>query len=80
MVFDGSCGFCRRWITRWQRLTGSVIDYCPFQEERIAVQFPEIDQQQFAAAVHLVESDGRVSFGAEAVFRSLALALVAGVV
>lgn len=73
MVFDGTCGFCRRWIRRWQQTTGAAVDYLPSQDERIAADFPEIPHEHFAAAVQLIEPDGRVSAGAEAVFRVLAI-------
>jgi predicted DCC family thiol-disulfide oxidoreductase YuxK/uncharacterized membrane protein YphA (DoxX/SURF4 family) len=72
LVFDGDCHFCRRWIARWQRITGDAISYIPFQDESIAAGFPEIPREDFAQAVHLILPDGSVCRGAEAVFRSLA--------
>jgi predicted DCC family thiol-disulfide oxidoreductase YuxK len=83
MIFDGDCNFCRHWIGRWQRSTGTRVDYLEFQ--KLGERFPEIAQSSFEGAVQLVELDGRVSSGADAVFRlfdysaksprSLALAL-----
>ena len=70
MIFDGDCGFCRRWILRWQSLTGETIDYAPYQEA--AHRFPHIPKDDFAQAVHLIDADGKSYKGAEAVFRSLA--------
>jgi predicted DCC family thiol-disulfide oxidoreductase YuxK len=70
MVYDGDCNFCRRWIARWRVLTGDKVDYAPFQE--VAGRFPEIPKEVFEEAVQFVESNGDVSGGAEAVFRSLA--------
>jgi len=70
LIFDGDCGFCRKWITRWQSMTGDRIDYAPYQE--VGEQFPRISQQEFVTAVQLVDTDGRIFSGAEAVFRSLA--------
>ncbi len=70
MVFDGDCGFCRIWIERWRR--GSAgIDYVPYQEA--ADWFPDIPREAFARAVHLIEPGGKVSHGACAVLRALAL-------
>jgi len=69
-VFDGECGFCRRWIERWRRLTGDAVEYAPYQE--VASRFPEIPVEHFRQAAHLLEEDGRWSRGAEAVFRTLA--------
>jgi len=70
MLFDQDCGFCRRWIARWQRFTGDRVDYESFQS--VADRFPEIPRAQFASAVHLIEPDGSYCSGAEAVLRTLA--------
>ena len=64
--------FARWWVRRWQQTTGDRVDYLPVQDPRIAAQFPEIPRQQFDAAVQLIEPDGSVCSGAEAVFRILA--------
>ena len=69
LVYDGNCNFCRRWIDRWRHLTGDRVDYAPSQE--VAPRFPEIPRERFDAAVYLLEPDGTVSRGAEAVFRAL---------
>jgi hypothetical protein len=42
------------------------------QDPRIAAQFPEIPRGRFDAAVQLIEVNGLVYSGAEAVFRALA--------
>ncbi len=70
LIYDGDCGFCRRWIARWQSITGDRVEYAPYQE--VASEFPEIPQEQFEASVQLIEPGGTVSSGAEAVFRTLA--------
>ena len=72
MVFDGDCNFCTLWIRRWQQMTGDAVDYLPAQDPHIAAQFPEIPREQFDTAVQLIETDGSVYSGAEAVFRTLA--------
>ena len=72
LVFDGDCNFCAWWVRRWQQTTGDRVDYLPVQDPRIAAQFPEIPRQQFDTAVQLIETDGSVYSGAEAVFRTLA--------
>ncbi|MEN3368026.1 MAG: hypothetical protein V7609_169 [Verrucomicrobiota bacterium] len=69
MLFDGNCHFCRRWIERWREMTGDAVEYAPFQEA--AERFPEIPREAFKEAVHFIETDGSVSRGAAAVFRSL---------
>ncbi len=72
LVFDGDCNFCTWWVRRWQQMTGDRVDYRPAQDPAIAAQFPEIPRQHFETAVQLIETDGTVYSGAEAVFRTLA--------
>ncbi len=70
MLFDGDCHFCRHWIERWRQATGSAVDYEPFQ--KTAAVYPEIPSSAFERAVQLIEPDGQVFSGAEAVLRALA--------
>jgi len=70
LLFDADCGFCRRWIARWQHITGDRVDYESFQSA--ASRFPDIAREDFAQAIHLIEPDGSHTSGAEAVFRALA--------
>ncbi len=70
-MFDGDCGFCRRWIRKWNKLTADRVRYAPYQQA--LVQFPQLTEQQCAAAVQLVMPDGTVYSGACAVFRALHL-------
>jgi predicted DCC family thiol-disulfide oxidoreductase YuxK len=72
MVFDGDCRFCSFWIRRWQRLTGDAVDYLPSQDPQIAARFPEIPRENYQTSVQLIEPNGNVISGAEAVFRALA--------
>ena len=72
MIYDGDCDFCSRWVSRWRYAAGDRLDYLPFQDARIAARFPELPRNQFERAVQLVETDGRVYSGAEAIFRALA--------
>jgi len=72
MIFDGNCNFCTLWICRWQQATGDHVEYLPLQDARVAQQFPELPRERFEIAVHLIEPDGAVYTGAEAVFRALA--------
>lgn len=71
LIYDGDCGFCRFWVERWKRLTGSAVRYEPYQEA--ASRLTSIPAERFQQAVQLVEKEG-VSEGAEAVFRLLAFA------
>ena len=67
LIYDGDCAFCRRWIARWQKATGDRIAYCEYQ--KVEAHFPEISRADFEQAVQLIEPDGRVLSGADAVFR-----------
>ena len=72
MLFDGECGFCKRWIRRWQALTGPLVRYAPYQE--VLARYPQVKRGQCEAAVRLILPDGSVFSGAHAVFKALALA------
>jgi predicted DCC family thiol-disulfide oxidoreductase YuxK len=69
LIWDGDCGFCRRSVEHLRIRLGDRVAYEPYQTAH--TRFPEIPVEGFRAAVHLVEPDGRVSRGAEAVFRAL---------
>lgn len=71
VVFDGDCGYCRGWVTRWQRRAADRVDFAPFQDANL--EFPEIPVEQFRRAVHLIDVDGSTTRGANAVFRILRL-------
>ncbi len=72
LIYDGDCCFCTLWIHRWQCTTGELVDYLPSQNPQISERYPEIPHGEFDSSVQLVETDGTVYNGAEAVFRSLA--------
>lgn len=72
LIYDGDCGFCRRWIRRWQQATGESVDYAPYQE--IGSHYPQIPPEKFRESVQFVDTNGRIYEGAEAVFRTLAYA------
>src|SRR5439155_14252463 len=69
VIWDGECHFCRRWVERWREITRDEVDYVTSQDS--AERFSEMPRDQFGRSVILVETDGSVFFGAEAVFRSL---------
>jgi predicted DCC family thiol-disulfide oxidoreductase YuxK len=72
LVFDGDCGFCRTWVARWRRTVGPQVDYEQFQTA--GARFPTIPRSRFRRALQLILPDGEVFEGAEAVFRTMALA------
>ena len=72
LVYDGDCHFCRLWIGRGQQITGPSVDYLPSQHPEVSRRFPEIPPEHYDRAVQLIDTDGSVYSGAEAVFRTLA--------
>lgn len=71
LVYDGNCSFCRVCVCFGKAITREHIVYAPFQEA--ANRFRDVPPGAFAEAVHLIGEDGRISRGAEAVFRVLAV-------
>lgn len=69
LIFDGECGFCRRWVERGKSLTGDRVDYAPSQE--IGPCFPDITPAQFQNAAWLILPDGTALSGAAAILRAL---------
>ncbi|WP_291722584.1 thiol-disulfide oxidoreductase DCC family protein [Bernardetia sp.] len=72
LVWDGECGFCKYWITKWEMITDNKhIDLRPYQE--VAKDFPDLDEKLFKKAVRLITPEGIVYSGASAAFKSLEL-------
>ncbi|MBI3449245.1 MAG: lipase maturation factor family protein [Acidobacteria bacterium] len=72
LIWDADCSFCRKWIGRWQLATGDRVEYAT--STAVGDRFPEIPKEEFARSVQLVETDGKIYRGAEAVLRALARA------
>jgi predicted DCC family thiol-disulfide oxidoreductase YuxK len=86
VLFDGECRFCRMWADRWAEAWGHRLDLVASQSAR--GRFPEIPTRAYDEALQLIDVDGQVYAGAEAVLRSrdlgrnrrgLALRLYSGV-
>src|SRR5438067_4333289 len=71
MIYDGFCNFCRFWIGRWHERTDNKIHYR--RSQQVATRFPEIPRMEFERAVQLVEPNGKITSGADAIFRALEL-------
>ncbi len=69
LIYDGDCGFCIIWVRYWQRLTGDLVTYAPYQE--VAAQYPDIPVTAFQRAVQYVAPDGKIASGAEAALLAL---------
>jgi predicted DCC family thiol-disulfide oxidoreductase YuxK len=70
VLFDGDCGFCRRWAEQWRTDYAGRLEVSAAQSERR--RFPEIPPSVYAAALQLVEPDGFVYSGACAALRARA--------
>lgn len=66
VIFDGDCGFCQRNVDRWRRRHGERVEFIPSQE--LGERFPQVPRDRFEETVFLVEVDGSVKDGAEAVY------------
>jgi predicted DCC family thiol-disulfide oxidoreductase YuxK len=66
LLFDGQCGFCRKWVHRLAASSHEV-ETRSYQEARH--EFPEIPEAACASSVQLIKSDGTVVSGAEAAIR-----------
>lgn len=69
LAYDKDCGFCRRFVSRWKRVVGEKVEFRPSVEVMDA--FSGVTAADFARSVYLVEPDGKITRGAEAVFRTL---------
>jgi predicted DCC family thiol-disulfide oxidoreductase YuxK len=70
LLYDGACGFCRRWVERWREITGDRVTYAAWREA--GHYFPQVDPAFYLTSVVFVDASGNVFLGAEAVFRALA--------
>jgi len=74
MIYDGDCGFCSLWISRWKSLTQDQVNYIPFQ--KAGDEYHPLKTEDFEKSVHYITTKKEVFSGAGAVFKSLADASV----
>ncbi len=73
ILFDGLCRFCTRQSQRLVSLARpGAVEVVNFQEAGALDRFPGITHDACMKAMHLIEPDGRVSKGPEAIVRTLA--------
>ena len=66
LIYDGQCGFCRRWIDRARRFDRRrVVRFLPRQDDK-AEELSGRSSSELAQAAHLVRPDGEVFAGAAA--------------
>jgi len=73
VVYDGRCRFCVREAARLARWTGDRVRLASFRDPAVLARHPQLSAAACEEAIHLVEADGRVSRGAHAIARALAL-------
>jgi predicted DCC family thiol-disulfide oxidoreductase YuxK len=69
LVFDGTCPLCVAWVDRLRRRQGDDLECLPYQEAQLSARFPNLAPEHLARGVHLIEGDGSVRRGAQAVWR-----------
>lgn len=70
LYWDGDCGFCRRWVERWQSTTGDAVEYRILQEAPAEVVAAAGGQTLERIVLRRV--DGSLATGAAAALTSLA--------
>jgi len=73
LLFDGLCRFCTRQSQRIVSLARpGFVEALNFQEAGALDRFPGLTHDACMKAIHLVEPDGRISRGPEAIIRAIA--------
>lgn len=67
IVWDGTCGFCKFWVTRWKDKTGSSVDYTPYQD--VAEHYKDVPLKEFKKASRLIEPNGNIYSGPDSAYR-----------
>lgn len=70
LYWDADCGFCRRWVGRWQEATGDRVEYRRLQDApaQIVAAAGGVPYQRIV----LRRADGRLTTGAEAAVAAMA--------
>ena len=71
VLYDGECGFCSGSLRRWMAVGKGRLEFASSQSGAGADYGFAMDQPM--GALHLIEVDGRIRRGAEAVFRMMTL-------
>lgn len=67
LIFDGSCGFCRRWVERVQRWDRrGLLEMLPYQTPDLEARFPAVSRDECTQRIHLIDASGGVYRGAAA--------------
>ncbi len=69
LIWDGDCGFCKFWKTRWQQKTEGKVAFETYQNS--SKKFSDIPLKEFKKASRLIEIDGKIYRGPDSAYRSL---------
>lgn len=70
IVYDGQCPFCLKQIERIKlRDAHGLFEYVPRQDPSLTDRFPPLAEQDFNTGMRLVQPDGRIHVGADAVYQ-----------
>ncbi|HIB49652.1 MAG TPA: DUF393 domain-containing protein [Flavobacteriaceae bacterium] len=72
LVWDGDCGFCKYWVTRWKKITHGKITFQTYQD--VAHQFEDIPLKEFKKASRLITAEGTVHSGPDSAYMSYYIA------
>jgi predicted DCC family thiol-disulfide oxidoreductase YuxK len=67
LIYDGRCRFCVREASRLARWVHGRVRLESFRDPGVIARYPGLTEQQCEQALQLVEPDGRIRSGAEAV-------------
>ena len=67
LIYDGACGFCRRWVERvrrWDRR--NLLEFVPYQTADLESRFHSLSRDACTQRIHLVDAGGTAYQGAAA--------------
>ena len=73
LIYDGRCRFCVREVRRLERWVHGRVRLESFRDPGVIERYPGLTEAQCEQALQLVEPDGSIRSGAEAVARTLRL-------
>ena len=73
LIYDGHCRFCISQATRLQRWVRGRVRLESFRDSGVIARYPGLTEARCERALQLVEPDGRIHSGAEAVAYALRL-------
>ena len=74
LLYDAQCGFCKKWIIHWKRLSGHAVSIIPLQDYDLSKT--QITIEQLKTRIHFINTDNSnplVYTGAKAVLYTLYL-------